>query len=362
MASVSLFCHITSLFMLTAREKWSLYSALPAIPCRDIDRMDVVPTEFYGNMAEIERWMDTYAVAVLLKSEHTTKKRANFLWAPYVCYTMGDPAVLDREGLGIVGPRLPSRYAERVVREVFDYAPLYVLRTVSWGAPGIDMQAHTLSLEKHVPTVMVIGAGLRRYMQDISRRKIVERIVEEWGLIYSAFRLDQAPARYTFPQRNRYIAWLSSCLFVPEASISSGSLITVDFAVRMRTPCYGVPQHIYAPESAGLLQARAQKKIELITDVRILFQHFVRREETPSSLPASLLSRTTVTQNISPPISPESSLVWDILQKHGILSVDVLLSYTKKDPPELLSILVQGELAGRWEEIGPGLYQNRHGA
>ena len=68
----------------------------------------------------------------------------------------------------------------------------------------------------------------------------------------SEFKLDQEPAQYTFPQRNRIIAGLSDVLFLPEAGKESGSLITVDFALQMQKPVYGVPNFIFSDKSAGL--------------------------------------------------------------------------------------------------------------
>ncbi|MBP7884974.1 DNA-processing protein DprA [Patescibacteria group bacterium] len=66
------------------------------------------------------------------------------------------------------------------------------------------------------------------------------------------------PTNWSFPQRNRLVAGLSTCVFVPEASLGSGSLITVDYAQQMHRPVYGAPQSIFASTSAGLLSYMQQ--------------------------------------------------------------------------------------------------------
>lgn len=76
--------------------------------------------------------------------------------APYIVYAMGDISLLHRSKIAIVGPRAMSSYGEQVVSYMFDHIPRYDVVTISGGADGVDMACHRLSLEKNVPTIVVL--------------------------------------------------------------------------------------------------------------------------------------------------------------------------------------------------------------
>jgi DNA processing protein len=59
--------------------------------------------------------------------------------------------------------------------------------------------------------------------------------------------LNFEPTLWSFPQRNRLIAGISDYLFVPEAKEKSGSLITVDFAIKFKKQVFIAPNTLFAP-------------------------------------------------------------------------------------------------------------------
>jgi DNA processing protein len=139
--------------------------------------------------------------------------------------------------------------------------------TISGGAEGIDELCHTLSMEKAIPTICILGGGLAYYLNHV-RRSLCERIVAHGGLILSEFRLKDEPTPYTFPQRNRIIAGLSDRLFVPCAAEESGSLITVKDAIKARVPVYGTPGSIYEAGHQGVNKSIAAGEITAVHDLK----------------------------------------------------------------------------------------------
>lgn len=195
---------------------------------------------------------------------------------------MGEFSLLNKPIVAIVGPRIPSNYAEEVLHMLFNYLAQYDIVTISWLAPGVDQIAHRLSLKYNIPTIAVLWWGIGHYLQK-SDATLIDIIVDQGGLILSEFDNDQVPQSYTFPQRNRIIAGLADLVFLPEAGKKSGSLITVDFANMMHKPTYGTPQNIFAPNSQWLLEYIQSGKIKSVIDIdTMLYQHFSWRKKSIS--------------------------------------------------------------------------------
>jgi len=178
------------------------------------------------------RWIDFWDKSTLPQAFERVKPK------PKILYWMGNKDLLSRYIFWIVGPRKPTSRGKTWVSKLFEELQAYpqeAIATISGLANGIDLLAHQLSIQHKIPTIAVLGGWIGFYLQKWART-IIEQILDWGGLILSEFKLFAAPAKYTFPQRNRIIAWLSNLLFVPQASKGSGSLITVDFANKFWTP------------------------------------------------------------------------------------------------------------------------------
>jgi DNA processing protein len=103
----------------------------------------------------ISEEMDTYHQ----KFSHTKQP-------PYLLYACGNLDILNQNILGIVGPREMSPYAEKVLEAFFTAAAHTPFVTVSGLARGVDQKCHQLSLLHHIPTIAILGGGLRRYLQS----------------------------------------------------------------------------------------------------------------------------------------------------------------------------------------------------
>lgn len=193
--------------------------------------------------------------------------------APWILYRKGDLWILDRPLLAIVWPRMPSMHIQTITKDVCARLGAYELVTISWGADGIDLLAHECSMEMKVPTIVVLGAWFRRY-RNRRERDFFERVVAAWGVVLSEWKLDQPPAPYTFPQRNRIIAGCAQVVFVPWASLWSWSLITVDFALQFGIPVVTVPWSYYEAACAWTNSYLCQKKIDGSMDLDAFLKQF----------------------------------------------------------------------------------------
>lgn len=211
-------------------------------------------------------------------SRHFKLKR--LVASPYIITAIWDITLLDRNILWIVWPRKISLYARQVLEDFFESCGDYSVVTISGGAIGVDMMCHQKSLDQWVPTIVVLWQWLRHAMQW-SKRSFISAIVAAWWLVLSEFPLDMSATKWSFPQRNRIIAWMSEMLFVPAAGKKSGSLISIDFALQMHIPVYTVPGSIYDATSTGTNQYLSEWKIIWTVEfTQILNKYFTMKKRS----------------------------------------------------------------------------------
>lgn len=159
--------------------------------------------------------------------------------APPVLYVIGDPQLLHKPTVAIVGTRHASgtglRAAERIARECAEAGAL----VLSGLARGIDAAAHTGALGSVGRTAAVIGTGIDiAYPAD--HRSLQQRIGRE-GLLITESPPGQRATRGSFPERNRIIAALAQVTLVVEAGQRSGALLTARAAESLNRATAAVP-------------------------------------------------------------------------------------------------------------------------
>jgi DNA processing protein len=161
----------------------------------------------------------------------------------------GDPALLGRRAVAVVGARSCSPYGAQVARMLGRELAAVGLLVVSGLARGIDGEAHRGALEAGAPTVGVLGCGIDRDYPAVNA--VLSRRMEEEGLVVSEYEAGVEPAPWRFPARNRIIAGLCEAVVVVEARERSGALITADFALEEGREVFAVPGEITSALSAG---------------------------------------------------------------------------------------------------------------
>lgn len=161
----------------------------------------------------------------------------------------GDPTLLGRRAVAVVGARSCSPYGAQVARMLGRELTAAGLLVVSGLARGIDGEAHRGALEAGAPTVGVLGCGIDRDYPAVNAT--LSRRMEEEGLVVSEYKAGVEPAPWRFPARNRIIAGLCEAVVVVEARERSGALITADFALEEGREVFAVPGEITSALSAG---------------------------------------------------------------------------------------------------------------
>jgi DNA processing protein len=161
----------------------------------------------------------------------------------------GEPELLGRRAVGVVGARSCSAYGAQVARMLGRELAAAGLVVVSGLARGIDGEAHRGALESGGPTVGVLGCGIDRDYPAANAS--LSRRMEDGGLVVSEYEAGVEPAPWRFPARNRIIAGLCEAVVVVEARERSGALITADFALEEGREVFAVPGEITSALSVG---------------------------------------------------------------------------------------------------------------
>jgi len=169
---------------------------------------------------------------------------------PGALFVRGDVQVLSSLQLAVVGSRSHSWYGERWGTILCEQLAQAGLTITSGLACGIDGVAHRAALAVKGKSVAVLGNGLsgiypRRHIS------LATRLVESGGAVVSEFPLATPPWPGNFPRRNRIISGLSQGVFVIEALIRSGSLVTAKCALEQGREVFALPGAIGNPGCEG---------------------------------------------------------------------------------------------------------------
>lgn len=192
---------------------------------------------------------------------------------PPLLYVKGDPALLQRPAIALVGARSATAHGEANAAAFAQSLAAAGLTIVSGLALGVDAAAHRGALAAGSGgspgggTVAVIGTGIDRIYP--ARNAALAREIAASGAIVSEFPLGTPPLPHNFPRRNRIIAGLVEGVLVVEAALNSGSLITARLATENGREVFAIPGSIHSPLARGChrLIRDGAKLVETAEDV-----------------------------------------------------------------------------------------------
>jgi DNA processing protein len=164
---------------------------------------------------------------------------------PKELYAIGNQALLKRPKVSIVGTRRPSNYTKQ-----FTYALAQALSSrgvaiVSGAAMGVDSIAHHAGKPEN--SIAVVANSLDVRYPSINKNLI--EAIERQGLMLSQFPATFKATPWSFVVRNELVVALGDVLIVTEADENSGSMRSVEFALKMGKEIYVLPQQL--DESRG---------------------------------------------------------------------------------------------------------------
>jgi len=267
--------------------------------------------------------------------------------APILLYAKGEQGLHAERSLSVVGTRKATSYGRNLCRGIIkELSKLKPGPTIVSGlAYGIDVIAHRAALEFGLPTVAVLGHGMRTIYPS-SHRDTARKIIGQ-GALVSDFHSGMGPERNNFLRRNRIIAGLSEGTLVVESAETGGSLITANMTFSYGRPVMAAPGRVGDQRSGGCNRL-INRDIASITEsaediIRCLNWDLPTVPEKDTSLIVDLTSQ-------------ERSLLLSI-QNHPGLTPDMISQFTKTPVHTILAMLLEMELK-EWITVEPGMRYN----
>jgi len=155
--------------------------------------------------------------------------------------------------LAVVGSRHLTSYGRRATEQIVTQVAAAGITIVSGFMYGGDEAAHSSAVKCGGRTIAVMPCGIDRIHPE-NQKKLYEEILKNNGLIISEYEGDMQPQTFTYLQRDRIVAGLSKAVFVTEAALNSGSLITASYAKKYGRKIFALPGQITSEVSKGTIK------------------------------------------------------------------------------------------------------------
>lgn len=231
--------------------------------------------------------------------------------APLYFFYKGNVNLSAKHALSVVGTRSSTVYGRNICSKIVKKLNLPDLQIVSGLAYGIDTAAHQAAVEANIPTIAVLGHGLK-YLYPAENRALADKIMENGALLTEFLSYENAEREH-FPIRNRIIAGLSDATVVVEARSRGGALITAEIANSYNRDVFSVPGRVGDRNSKGCNWLIRTNRAMLLESAEQLKYHMNWESE---------IEKKEVQIKLNIVLDPKTQEVYDFLQKNGENDID----------------------------------------
>ena len=262
------------------------------------------------------------------------------LYDPPIClYYKGDPSLLSKPSLSVVGTRKANAYGHQLNSLFCQFLSPH-LTICSGLALGIDGIAHDTTLKNNGNTIAFLGTGIDLCYPS-THKALFKRICEE-GLVITEFPCAHPVKPAHFPQRNRLITGISLGTLLIQAQLKSGSMISANLARDSHKPVFVIPHSITDPLGDGghhLLKEGAYCVTHPNDILQILSLNMSFTHSNESSLEPPLLS----IKHPPPDLTSDEARLWSSLSTTP-KSTDELQQASGIELSKMLQLLTLMEL------------------
>ena len=274
---------------------------------------------------------------------------------PSILYVRGNPEVLTKPGIAVVGTRHPTPYGSGMAERLACDLATQGLVIISGMARGVDTASHRGAISSKGKTVAVFGTGVDViYPKENSR--LSEQILALGGALISEFPLGTFAAPHNFPIRNRILSGMSLGVLVVEAAEYSGTRITARLALEQNRDVFAVPGNVTNKNSWGpnTLIKQGAKLVATWEDVWEDLPTDVRLALTPAPSPESQAASSA---SLFPDdgLPPHERRLLSLLKADEATHIDELVEKleTEMSSSEIFAALFELELNGKVRQM-PG--------
>lgn len=295
---------------------------------------------------EIENMREIGARFVFLEDELYPPLLRNIPDPPPVLSFLGNKEKVlqfyKKNLISVVGSRNSSIHANKFCNLLCRDLGMNDTVIVSGLARGIDASAHNGSLSTGTIAISACGINVA-YPQE--NRSLYNSIIKEGG-IFAEMPFDAAPHPQLFPRRNRIVAGISTGTVVIEAALQSGSLITAKMALEYNRDVFAVPGCPLDPRCIGSNQLikdgaiLVQSADDILEHVKkqVVFSNDICKQPNKKSSSISKMTEQELKRLQEKILNSLSSTP---------ITIDELISCIKVSPQEVLTVLLELELANK---------------
>ena len=187
---------------------------------------------------------------------------------PKELHVLGNTELLQRTKVSIVGSRKTSKYTRELTHKLASSLSKVGVCVVSGGAMGVDAVAHLGVGSKN--TIAVLPCGVDIKYPSVNKNLLTD--IEKNGLLMSQFEEGFRATPWSFVVRNELVVALGDVLVVAEAELGSGSMRSIEFALKMGKKIYVFPHRL--GESSATNELLKNNKAEVIYDINEFVSKF----------------------------------------------------------------------------------------
>ncbi len=259
---------------------------------------------------------------------------------PIVLYVKGQLLTRDKNAVAMVGSRMTTHYGIEAARKLAYQLAYLGVTVVSGAARGIDTAAHQGAISGKGRTIAVLGTGIN-LVTPPENATLFEQIAAN-GAVITQFPFNRPGDKQSFPIRNRIVAGMTLGTVVVEANLTSGALITANFATEYGRQVFAVPGRIDSPRSKGCheLIKKGAKLCEGAEDILSEFEYLFPPANRPPGasetgvLPALELSENE--QKVYDQLNHEETSIDDVIRKSGLPSSAVSVALLSLEMKRLI--------------------------
>ena len=305
--------------------------------------------------AELARAVGNGITVVSIEDRLYPRRLKEIYDPPVVLYVRGDPELLTKPGIAMVGTRHPTPYGLGMAERLACDLAAQGLVIISGMARGVDTASHRGAISAKGKTLAVFGTGVDViYPKENSR--LSEQILALGGALVSEFSLGTFAAPQNFPIRNRILSGMSAGVLVVEAAEYSGTRITARLALEQNRDVFAVPGNVTNKNSWGpnTLIKQGAKLVATWEDVWEDLPTEVRLALTPPSSPESQgsSSASLFPEDGTP---PHERRILGLLKADEATHIDEIVEKleTELSSSEIFAALFELELNGKVRQM-PG--------
>jgi len=187
---------------------------------------------------------------------------------PSEIYYDGNLELLKRVKVSIVGSRKTSKYSREQTHKLSSSLSKAGVCVVSGGAMGVDAVAHLGAGSSN--SIAVLPCGINIKYPAVNKNLLTD--IQNQGLLLSQFEENAKARPWSFVVRNELVVALGEVLVVAEAELDSGSMRSIEFALKMGKEIFVFPHRL--GESGATNELLKEGKAKAIYDIAAFVSRF----------------------------------------------------------------------------------------